>query len=344
MAGTRLPARQVAGREVCAELFYRLAQNQLEIPPLRSRTEDIPELVQSIIKRIFDGSERRPSVEPRALSALRQYPWPGNVNELEAVVREAVVVAEQCGGEIIKLEHLPPHIRNADKAWFHVEPGVTRPPRNAQQGAEEPGLGAAKEEPKAAEEEAAPEEDEPPPFPEAVNRDGYRTIRIIRTTNFTRVFLAELEFNGDLVILKLLRPQNQEQSNAMRKAIALHKNKPEAQKVMVPIHHANNWSDFYLLVVDCLDNSVPGQEINRSLYRPLTFQHWLKRKKGPRRRGEVIDHLLTMLQVLDFFHHNELVFNDVKPENFGFYRGELVAIDYGAITFIGQPPHEWNPA
>jgi len=48
--------------------------------------------------------------------------------------------------------------------------------------------------------------------------------------------------------------------------------------------------------------------------------------------------------VLDFLHHNELVFNDVKPDNFGFYRGELVAIDYGAITFIGQPPHEWNPA
>jgi len=88
---------------------------------------------------------------------------------------------------------------------------------------------------------AVPENEEPPPFPDQVDCDGYRTIREIRTTGFSRVFLAQLKFSGDLVILKLLRPENQEQSDAMRIAITLHKNKPEAQKVMVPIHHANTW-------------------------------------------------------------------------------------------------------
>ena len=96
-----------------------LLKTSFELPPLRARTEDIPELVQCILARNFGVSERRVIFEPRALAALRPYPWPGNLNELEAVVREATAAAEQCGSaETIKLEHLP-RLQGAEQHSFH---------------------------------------------------------------------------------------------------------------------------------------------------------------------------------------------------------------------------------
>jgi two-component system nitrogen regulation response regulator GlnG len=75
-----------------ADLYFRLAQFAITLPPLRERTDDIPYLAQ----RFLDEASvelRRPvqSIMPDALSLLREHAWPGNVRELRNVVRKAVL-------------------------------------------------------------------------------------------------------------------------------------------------------------------------------------------------------------------------------------------------------------
>jgi hypothetical protein len=184
-------------------------------------------------------------------------------------------------------------------------------------------------------------------FADEMLLDGYKKLRELARTNWTQVLLAEREFTGELFIVKRHRLQN-DQARAMKKAIALH-TKPEANRFMVPIHHVKTCSEEqYMVVVDCLDDSVRGRLIDRNLYHPKTFQRWLdvhlaQRFLPNQKRPEALEHLLAILDVLDFFHRNQLVMNDVKPANFGFYEDRLVAVDYGGITFLGHPPHEATP-
>lgn len=69
------------------DLFFRLSSGVVGIPPLRQRLEDLPELVQAILRQRYDGE--LPRVHPRALEQLREYHWPGNVRELRNVLCRA---------------------------------------------------------------------------------------------------------------------------------------------------------------------------------------------------------------------------------------------------------------
>ena len=99
IAGSCHPLSERLGEEFSRDLYYRLRQNYLEAPPLRSRPSDIPELARYLLVRQQGAASRNLKWEPRALSALQSYPWPGNLNELEEVVLEAVLKAEP-GGQI----------------------------------------------------------------------------------------------------------------------------------------------------------------------------------------------------------------------------------------------------
>jgi len=101
----RLLAEMEAGR-FREDLYFRLNVLHIDIPPLRRRTEDIPDLVQHFIERFnrrFDKNVR--AVSAGALSMLMAYPWPGNVRELENVMERAAVLTE---GNHIRPENLPP--------------------------------------------------------------------------------------------------------------------------------------------------------------------------------------------------------------------------------------------
>src|SRR5712671_2290056 len=89
------------------DLFYRLNAVAILLPPLRERREDIPPLAQAFADRVYSLS---PTVRfsPEAVALLDQYPWPGNIRELEnAVVRAAAM----CDG-MIRIQDLPDRIRN----------------------------------------------------------------------------------------------------------------------------------------------------------------------------------------------------------------------------------------
>ena len=77
------------------DLYYRLAEFSVRVPPLRERKDDIPLLAAHFIAKHQDPSrERVLGVSPQAMAALRDYPWPGNVRELESVIRRALLVSD----------------------------------------------------------------------------------------------------------------------------------------------------------------------------------------------------------------------------------------------------------
>ncbi len=78
-----------------SDLYYRVNVVRIHLPPLRERTEDIPELVRHFIERF----NRRLGLAVKGFSSsamrtLMEYPWPGNVRELENVIERAMVLAD----------------------------------------------------------------------------------------------------------------------------------------------------------------------------------------------------------------------------------------------------------
>lgn len=87
------------------DLYYRLNVLPIEIPPLRSRSEDIPLLIRDILAGL---SEKSPldgglSIDDTAITVLCEYSWPGNVRELKNVLERAVILSK---GNHIKIQHI----------------------------------------------------------------------------------------------------------------------------------------------------------------------------------------------------------------------------------------------
>ncbi len=86
--------REVAEGRFRLDLFYRLGVFPLEVPPLRDRREDIPELAASFLRQACARFHvREPRMCERELERARQYDWPGNVRELQNVIERAVILA-----------------------------------------------------------------------------------------------------------------------------------------------------------------------------------------------------------------------------------------------------------
>ena len=100
-----LEEEQKAGR-FREDLYYRLNVFKIELPPLRERKEDIPELVQHFLTTRPVGSVPC-TVDPEALGALLRYDWPGNVRELANVLERAQILAE---GNVITPDDLPENL------------------------------------------------------------------------------------------------------------------------------------------------------------------------------------------------------------------------------------------
>lgn len=75
------------------DLFYRLNGICLRLPPLRERKEDIPALVEFLLrKNSLHLGRLQPSMSPRTLQILQEYSWPGNIRELENIVKRIVAL------------------------------------------------------------------------------------------------------------------------------------------------------------------------------------------------------------------------------------------------------------
>jgi transcriptional regulator with GAF, ATPase, and Fis domain len=88
-------AREVREGRFREDLFYRLNVFPIDIPPLRDRAEDIPELVWTFIEEFGQRMGKRvESIPKRAMETIQRYRWPGNVRELRNVIERAMIQAQ----------------------------------------------------------------------------------------------------------------------------------------------------------------------------------------------------------------------------------------------------------
>ncbi len=91
------------------DLYYRLNVIPLVLPPLRDRRDDIPILLEHFVKKVcLDNKIPLPVISSEVVKLCVNYPWPGNVRQLENAVENAIVLGD---GEVIYPEHLPLGIR-----------------------------------------------------------------------------------------------------------------------------------------------------------------------------------------------------------------------------------------
>ncbi|TGE35078.1 sigma-54-dependent Fis family transcriptional regulator [Desulfosporosinus fructosivorans] len=90
------------------DLYYRLNVMHITMPPLRSRKEDIPLLVNHFLEK-FDPTHSK-KISSESMKILTRYNWPGNIRELQNVIERALIV---CQGSEIQPVHFPKELLNS---------------------------------------------------------------------------------------------------------------------------------------------------------------------------------------------------------------------------------------
>jgi DNA-binding NtrC family response regulator len=107
------------------DLYYRLAVITVPLPPLRERMDDVPALARHFLNRaVRMGIHRSCALSDHAIQALQQYPWPGNIRELENVLMRAVIL---CPEDTLEPSNLYLPYSPASSA---AEAGTESPPRH----------------------------------------------------------------------------------------------------------------------------------------------------------------------------------------------------------------------
>jgi DNA-binding NtrC family response regulator len=121
LAATNRPVQDAIEKKCLREdLYYRLNVFNIDLPPLRHRMEDIPSLVDALIRNLNQKHECRVAdLHPETLRHLMNHSWPGNVRELRNVLERAVIVAHE--GTVFP-HHLMPTFRGSLEAQA-VPPG-----------------------------------------------------------------------------------------------------------------------------------------------------------------------------------------------------------------------------
>ncbi|GFE59105.1 sigma-54 dependent transcriptional regulator [Geobacter sp. AOG1] len=98
---------EVAQRRFREDLYYRLNVFPLQLPPLRERIDALPLLVDYFLHRFSRQiGKKLKGVEPEALTAMKTYPWPGNIRELQNVMERGVILAK----DFIRRSNLPDEV------------------------------------------------------------------------------------------------------------------------------------------------------------------------------------------------------------------------------------------
>jgi|YelNatPaOPRAMG01_1025707.scaffolds.fasta_scaffold03288_12 DNA-binding NtrC family response regulator len=112
--------KEILNKRFREDLYYRLKVITIELPPLRERKEDIPELVDFFIRKYnIEFGKRIKGIEDNAIEALVQYHWPGNIRQLESVIERAILMCEY---DYISLKDIQGELKfYQDKSLFDFE-------------------------------------------------------------------------------------------------------------------------------------------------------------------------------------------------------------------------------
>jgi len=125
-ASNRDLQEQVASGSFREDLYYRINVVQIIMPPLRDRIEDIPLLVEHFFQKYCDRDHAGETITPAALKLLMNYPFPGNIRELENIVERSLILDRT----IISDSSLPEQVRSARTVCLDSE--VTIPEEGMQ--------------------------------------------------------------------------------------------------------------------------------------------------------------------------------------------------------------------
>ncbi|MDH4070913.1 MAG: sigma 54-interacting transcriptional regulator, partial [Ignavibacteria bacterium] len=109
--------QQIAERKFREDLYYRLNVLSVELPPLRERDTDLPVLINHFLRR--EGEEL--TLSRIVLESLKTYRWPGNIRELESVIKRGALLARAEGSSMITMKHVSDDIRAAAEAGSPLE-------------------------------------------------------------------------------------------------------------------------------------------------------------------------------------------------------------------------------
>jgi nitrogen regulation protein NR(I) len=111
IAATNRPLEEMVARdEFRTDLYYRLNVFTIQLPPLRERADDLPDLVRHFLQRYnHELNKEVHAAAAQTLATLQRYPWPGNVRELQSVLKQAMLHAT---GPVLAPSFLPAAIQN----------------------------------------------------------------------------------------------------------------------------------------------------------------------------------------------------------------------------------------
>ncbi|MDH3558815.1 MAG: sigma 54-interacting transcriptional regulator [Deltaproteobacteria bacterium] len=101
--------REVERKNFREDLYYRLNVVPVELPPLRTRKNDIPLLAEEFLRQASEQGQKTAGLSKKALSMMMDYLWPGNVRELQNALHYALV---KCKGRLIRPEDLPMELKS----------------------------------------------------------------------------------------------------------------------------------------------------------------------------------------------------------------------------------------
>jgi two-component system, NtrC family, nitrogen regulation response regulator NtrX len=109
------------------DLYHRVVVFPVELPPLRSRQEDLPALVEHFVRQVSAQNGWKPvPFNDNAIEALKEYAWPGNIRELRNVVERLLLLAEtEVDGDAVKIAL--PAMHTSAKAGMREEAATTGP-------------------------------------------------------------------------------------------------------------------------------------------------------------------------------------------------------------------------
>ena len=137
---------QIADQRFREDLYYRLNVFPIEMPPLRERQEDLPLLIDDLLRRMAEERGPRLDFTEAALDFLKTYRWPGNVRELANLLERLSILYPECR---VDLTHLPKNYLEASGLEFSEAPACPEPlgPPDFTGRGERPGRGEEVESP-----------------------------------------------------------------------------------------------------------------------------------------------------------------------------------------------------
>jgi len=124
-ATNRVPLDEVNEGRFREDLYYRLHVVPLHLPPLRERGDDIIEIAKQFLTAYSEEESKNfKRFSPESEVIFRRYDWPGNVRQLQNVIRNIVVLHDQ---EIVEKSHLPPPLDSVLAGQKPAEPPQSKP-------------------------------------------------------------------------------------------------------------------------------------------------------------------------------------------------------------------------